>query len=203
MEITEKEEGKLEAILKAAQKKFAEFGLAKTTMNDIAAELGMGKASIYYYFSCKESLYEAVIAKEQEHFLQEIRKIIKPQASAVSILKVYTKKRTTLFEYCINLAKMSGDAMATCIPFVKKMFEEFGKKEIQLVQSIVELGIQNKEFNQVEAKEQAEFICTIMLGLRLATKNKMKESLMTKEDYKNFNTNMNKAIEMFICSIKK
>ncbi|MBC7426082.1 MAG: TetR/AcrR family transcriptional regulator [Bacteroidia bacterium] len=201
MEIIEKEEGKLEVILKAAQKKFAEFGLAKTTMNDIAAELGMGKASLYYYFTCKENLYEAVIRKEQDHFLQEIQKIIKPKANAVSILRVYSKKRLTLFEYCLNLAKLNGDGMATCMPFVKKLYTEFNKKEVQLVESILRLGIQNGEFEISNTNEQAEFICTMMMGLRMVAKNRMTESQMSKEDYKTLNNNMDKAIQMFICSI--
>ena len=44
------EEGKLEAILNAAQRMFGQYGLTKTTMTDIAKEVGMGKASLYYYF---------------------------------------------------------------------------------------------------------------------------------------------------------
>ncbi|MBC7387730.1 MAG: TetR/AcrR family transcriptional regulator [Opitutaceae bacterium] len=203
MEITEKEAGKLEVILKAAQKKFAEFGLAKTTMNDIASELGMGKASIYYYFDCKESLYEAVISKEQEHFLQEIQKIIKPSVSAKAILKVYSKKRTVLFEYCLNLAKLNGEGLSNCLPFVKKLFDEFGQKEVELIKSILELGMTNEEFAPIHAGVEAEFICTMMLGLRQATKYKMKESLMTKDDYKILNSNMSKAVDMFISSIEK
>ena len=203
METIDKEAVKLDIILKAAQKKFAEFGLAKTTMNDIASEIGMGKASLYYYFSCKESLYEAVISKEQDNFLQEIQKIIKPNANAVSILKVYSKKRLALFENYLNLAKLNGEGMSNCMPFVKKLYTEFGKKEIQLVESILEVGIQNSEFKISSTNEQSEFICTIMMGLRMAAKNKMTENQMTKEDYKALNSNMDKAIEMFICSILK
>ncbi len=201
METIEKEEGKLEVILKAAQKKFAEFGLAKTTMNDIAAEIGMGKASLYYYFSCKESLYEAVISKEQDHFLQEIQKTIKPTASAISIMKVYAKKRMRLFEYCLNLAKLNGDGVSNCLPFVKKLFEEFGKQEVELISSILEHGMNIGEFAPIHPKVEAEFVCSVMLGLRQAAKYRMKESLMTKEDYKNLNANMDKAVDMFICSI--
>jgi TetR/AcrR family transcriptional regulator len=35
-------------ILEAAQRQFARYGLSKVTMDEIAEEVGMGKASLYY-----------------------------------------------------------------------------------------------------------------------------------------------------------
>ena len=51
---------KLSKVLDAAQKRFARFGLSKTTMNDIADDLGVSKASLYYYFPDKESIFKKV-----------------------------------------------------------------------------------------------------------------------------------------------
>ena len=42
-------------ILDAARKRFAYYGFSKVTMDEIAADIGMGKASLYYYFPTKES----------------------------------------------------------------------------------------------------------------------------------------------------
>lgn len=198
----EKEEAsKLEAILNAAQKKFAQFGLAKTTMNDIANEMGMGKASIYYYFPNKEALYEAVIMKEQEHFLQEISKSIKPSANATNILRTYSKKRAALFESCFNLSKISADAMHNAAPCIKRLFEEFNKKESELVASILELGSQNGEFKPLDIAEKADLLVTLMLGLRMVAKKK--REVLEKEDYATLNKQMTQTIEMFITSIQR
>jgi TetR/AcrR family transcriptional repressor of mexJK operon len=199
MSSQEKEEqGKLEAILIAAQKKFGQFGLGKTTMNDIASELGMGKASIYYYFPTKEKLYEAVVIKEQEQFIQEIGKTIKPSASAVSLLKLYTKKRVAHFENCLNLSKLSSDALLTSVPCVKKLYDDFGKKEVELIRSIIELGIKNGEFQAVDAQDQADFLVTIMLGLRIAAKKKKENSILEEQDYVTLHKNMVRVMDMFI-----
>src|SRR5436190_20923918 len=51
---------KRESIVEAAIKRFAHFGVAKTTMADIAADLAFSKASLYYYFPDKLSLFAAV-----------------------------------------------------------------------------------------------------------------------------------------------
>src|SRR5688572_22093588 len=52
---------KQEAIIEVAIKRFAHFGVAKTTMAEIAADLSLSKASLYYYFPDKLNLYAAVL----------------------------------------------------------------------------------------------------------------------------------------------
>lgn len=54
------EDSKVVIILEAARKRFAHFGISKTTMNEIAADIGMSKASLYYYFPDKEKLFVAL-----------------------------------------------------------------------------------------------------------------------------------------------
>ena len=52
---------KREAIIEAAKKRFSHFGVGKTTMNEIADDLSISKASLYYYFPDKLNLYAAVL----------------------------------------------------------------------------------------------------------------------------------------------
>src|ERR1051325_6834770 len=54
---------KRQLILEAEQKRFSHFGVDKTTMNEIADDLALSKASLYYYFPDKLSLYAAVLKK--------------------------------------------------------------------------------------------------------------------------------------------
>ncbi len=64
---------KEQLILEAAQKRFGMYGIEKTSMREIADDLKLSKASLYYYFPDKESLYRAVIEKEQGEFIERIR----------------------------------------------------------------------------------------------------------------------------------
>jgi len=50
------------AILAAAEALFAERGLAETRLEDVAAAVGIRRASIVYYFADKPALYDAVLA---------------------------------------------------------------------------------------------------------------------------------------------
>ena len=46
---------KLKLIIEASQKRFGIFGVEKTSMREIADDLKLSKASLYYYFPDKES----------------------------------------------------------------------------------------------------------------------------------------------------
>ena len=45
-------------------------------MREIADDLKLSKASLYYYFPDKESLYSAVVEKEQDEFIAKISECI-------------------------------------------------------------------------------------------------------------------------------
>jgi TetR/AcrR family transcriptional regulator len=50
------------AILAAAENHFSRLGFAATRLEDIADELGMTRAALFYYFKDKQMLYDAMIA---------------------------------------------------------------------------------------------------------------------------------------------
>jgi TetR/AcrR family transcriptional regulator len=52
-----------EEILDVATRLFAERGYEGTSMNDVAERVGMRKASLFYHFATKDSLYEAVLER--------------------------------------------------------------------------------------------------------------------------------------------
>src|SRR5690606_5081360 len=52
---------KREQIIGAALRRFSHFGIAKTTMSEIADDLKLSKANLYYYFPDKFALIEAIV----------------------------------------------------------------------------------------------------------------------------------------------
>ncbi len=63
-------------IIKAAQKRFTRHGLNKTTIEEIARDLRMGKASLYHYFKSKEEIFYEVSKLEVERFKNELKTLI-------------------------------------------------------------------------------------------------------------------------------
>jgi AcrR family transcriptional regulator len=70
---TDQQDIKKEKILEAAHHRFLHYGYSKTTMNEIAGDLSMSKALLYYYFPDKSQLYVAVMRKVADDYLESLK----------------------------------------------------------------------------------------------------------------------------------
>ena len=64
-----------ERILDAALGQFEDFGLRRSTMEDIARRCGMSRITIYRRFPKKENLIEAVLLRELQAFLGDLVRV--------------------------------------------------------------------------------------------------------------------------------
>ena len=58
---TRRKEARPQEIVEAAMRLWAEKGFAATRLDDVAAEAGVAKGTIYLYFASKEALFEAAL----------------------------------------------------------------------------------------------------------------------------------------------
>ena len=84
-------------IIKAAAKRFDRHGLNKTTLDEIARDLRIGKATIYHYFESKDQLYYDVLEWEGSLLLEEVRAIWEnPEFNIEQKLSVYFSSKEGL-----------------------------------------------------------------------------------------------------------
>src|SRR5512135_3044679 len=107
---------KEQAIVGVANKRFAYYGYSKTTMDEIARDLGMGKASLYYYFPTKESLFRAVIVAEQNEFTARADGLITGPGTASDKILAYVEKRLDYFQRTMVLGKFSIQTFSAIRP---------------------------------------------------------------------------------------
>lgn len=69
-------------ILSKAQELFRRYGFGKTTVADIARELGMSSANIYKFFPAKGAIVEACAARGLEQIKQEVSDIVESPGGA-------------------------------------------------------------------------------------------------------------------------
>lgn len=70
-----------ERILDAALGQFEDFGLRRSTMEDIARRCGLSRITIYRRFPRKENLIEAVVLRELQSFLHKLDSVGGPGIS--------------------------------------------------------------------------------------------------------------------------
>jgi TetR/AcrR family transcriptional regulator len=158
---------KEEVILRAAQHRFAGYGYSKVTMDEIAEDIGMAKASLYYYFPTKEAIFRSVIQHEQEEFLTRIKAIIEGTLPAGQKFLEYIRLRIKLTEQLSNLSHFHKQGWNDVKPIFKDLFSEFLQQELRQIAHILQEGKKNHEFQLEHPQKTAAMILHILQGLHL------------------------------------
>jgi AcrR family transcriptional regulator len=157
---------KQQIILEAAQKRFAVYGIEKTTMQDIADDLKMVKGSLYYYYPDKENLYKAVIKAEQSEFLRLVEIDLEGISDPVEALNKYMINRLSYFKKLVNLSRMRAEAFDEFRPLIAESIVEFKEKEKMIVKKILDNGNRLGEFAVKDTYETASLFLDLLRGLR-------------------------------------
>ncbi len=164
-------------ILDAARKRFAYYGFSKVTMDEIAADVGMGKASLYYYFPTKETLFEEVVKQEKNQFFNDIHSMIEKKVSSCDMLRRYAGKRIEHFRNLANLRALgfqqNGETRASSV----ELYKEFQQQEVKVLQQILQLGKKNGDFVVSNPQQSAEAIMQMLYGPRSWYLHKLQRDL--------------------------
>ncbi|MBK9099129.1 MAG: TetR/AcrR family transcriptional regulator [bacterium] len=85
-----------EEIIRAAAKRFSRHGFNKTTLEEIARDVRIGKPTIYHYFKSKDELYYSSIEFQSLQFIDDIKAIFNNQDLPVGarLLEYFAFKET-------------------------------------------------------------------------------------------------------------
>ena len=193
---------KEQLILEAAQKRFGLYGIEKTSMREIADDLKLSKASLYYYFPDKESLYRAVIEKEQGEFIERIRERMQRTGSADRLLMEYANARLSYFRTLLNLSRLRLQFYSDLKPVLKDTIHNFREKEKEIIVLIIEKGIGDGIFFHKDAGEAALLYLDMLRGLRMTILNDRISLILEQQEYDRFLERTNAITEIFIRGLK-
>lgn len=119
-------------IIKAAAKRFARHGLNKTTLDEIARDLRIGKATIYHYFKSKEALFYETLEYDVHLFIEDVKVIFHNEQTS------FKEKLVEYFNYkqeIYNKYKLLYDLMILVLK----------EEGIEREQEILKALLQNEE----------------------------------------------------------
>ena len=172
---------KVQIIIEASQKRFGLFGVEKTSMREIANDLKLSKASLYYYFPDKESLYKAVVEKEQKEFIDKITGRILSIEEPEQLLREYSISRLSYFRTLLNLSRLRMEAYSDLKPGFRETIQIFKEKEKEIIKKIFLKGIVRGIFYINDTDETASLFLDLLKGLRVIVVNE-KETLVIEQD---------------------
>jgi TetR/AcrR family transcriptional regulator len=189
-------------ILKAARERFAQYGFTKVTMDEIAADVEMGKASLYYYYPAKEDLFRAVIQHEQEEFVEAIEEILGQKITVSKKLIHYVEKRVDFFQELLNLGTLNVHSYFDTKSIYKSLFENFHAQELKLMEDLVKEGKKNGEFRKSLPDEVPQLILHILQGLRVRLLRQLKGRSNDNKYVDQLKKEMSLFIKIFLEGIK-
>lgn len=133
-------------ILTHAAKLFQKWGYNKTTVEDIAKAAGKGKSSLYYYYNDKEEIFVEVITREAHEILSLVSVEMKKYETAEEKLTVYIETFLHEFKKSSNLYNIICGEIGGNIPLLQRLGKNFDAMQVDVVQKILESGIERKEF---------------------------------------------------------
>ncbi|MFB2119915.1 TetR/AcrR family transcriptional regulator [Parapedobacter sp. 2B3] len=191
-------------ILEAAKRRFAHFGLAKTTMAEIAQDLSFSKALLYYYFPDKNALYAAVLEHVINQSFEEMDAVVPTIADCREAMMFVLDKRIefvtryyNLLEYSISAVQQVPDAMA-CV------LEDSKDKERGLLAKILQKGIDTGQLEVDDVDEAAEILLFALVGMRFSILKDIQGMLFpTKDEFDRILVLQKKMAAVFLRGLEK
>lgn len=190
-------------ILEAATRRFAHFGMAKTTMSEIAKDLNFSKALLYYYFPDKNSLYSAVFEYVIDKMIEEIEEVIDKGGNFEEIMMYSIDMRVkainqyyNLFEYTMKMVKELPDEL-------EQVFKESYLREVEIIEKILKIGIEAGEIRVDDLNETARILLYSLFGMRMGILKDMKNMLFpTKEEFDHILSLQKKMMKIFLNGLR-
>ena len=154
-------------IINAAGKVFSRYGFKRTSMDEIAREVNMGKSSIYYYFSGKEDIFKAVIMYEANLMRNELTKAIKSVESPVEKMERYINVRMSTFESLSNYYNAIFDKDLDHFDFIEKIKARYDREELAILRLIIYDGYRKGVFRVEGSEYTAMAVQTALKGLEV------------------------------------
>lgn len=154
-------------IINAAGKVFSRNGFKRTSMDEIAREVNMGKSSIYYYFSGKEDIFKAVIMYEANLMRNELTKAIKSVESPVEKMERYINVRMSTFESLSNYYNAIFDKDLDHFDFIEKIRARYDREELAILRLIIYDGYRKGVFRVEGSEYTAMAVQTALKGLEV------------------------------------
>ena len=185
-----------EEIVEAASKRFSHFGFAKTTMNEIADDLRITKANLYYYYADKAALFRDVVRSIMDEIqLLDLELINGYNNNFIDIIYEWLELRSKYIKkhYVIYF----NDNME-CFrdPLMKELIDEYHTKDFQNLAKLMVMAKESGELQIGDAREDAEILSEIIKGIGvLHTMTEIFSGMMNKDKFDYALESQKKAIK--------
>ena len=155
-----------EKIGRVAMKCFSKYGLDKTTLDDIAKEVGLNKASLYYYYKNKEDIFLEVAIREGQDFLSSLQQKTLAKKNTEERVTFYLVERINYYKNILNMNRVSVETLHKMLPRFFELFDSIMQVEIQFLSKIIREGVKTRELTKVNPDKLASSLIAMNDALK-------------------------------------
>jgi AcrR family transcriptional regulator len=157
-----KKEVTKEKIQQAAYKCVAKYGFEKTTLEDIAKEVGLNKASLYYYYKSKEDIFLEVTSAETSKFFIALKLSTLQVQGIDNQLFHYLFERSVYYMKLIDTVHLSEETLRQVEPLFKAQIKETEQQEVTFLEGL----IGQSKLKEINATMFAENLLAMCDGIK-------------------------------------
>lgn len=164
-----------DAILDATDRLLTRYGYKKMTIEDLAAEVGIGKGSVYLHFASKEEIVLSHIDRIVEGLKKNLYEIAADEKPCADRLKRMLVERVMhRFDSVQHYSQSINELLARVRPGLLDRRKRYFEEEARILAGVIEEGVRKGEFATGDALETARTLLT-------ATNSLLPYSLSTQE----------------------
>ena len=150
---------KQEHILEAAIRRFAHFGIQKTTLTEIADDVAISKQALFYYFPDKPTLIAAVEEKIITEYIQQAEEGFARSSNVEeAMVKLLEARKKLLEEYYMLVVALINSGSPGVHENIEQVRKKMEAKELTLVTALLQRGVETGELKAVDAAKTAALL---------------------------------------------
>lgn len=152
-------------ILDAAQSRLWHFGFKKTTIDEVAADAGVGKGTVYLHFASKEEIALAIMAefKTENVRRQEIIAQSPDLTPVQKLTEILAAPILAAHRRCSE-SPAAQEMIVAVRPHIQAHMRPFLEQEIALLAGVLEEGRQGGAFAVLDAQRDARTLKYMCMG---------------------------------------
>jgi TetR/AcrR family transcriptional regulator len=144
-----------DSILRAAERIFADAGLAGARTDAIAAAARVNKALLYYYFKSKDALYVAVLENHMKEFNRLGLEVLGQGGSARKRVLNYVRMHFDFVSARPFYPRLFPRLMISRGTTLERLAKKYSLPVLRQLVHVIERGVREGEFRAVDADETA------------------------------------------------
>ncbi len=158
---------RIREIMDAAMQVFVKKGYSQSRMSDIVQQSGVSKGAIYHHFSSKRELFLSLIDHWESYSFPNFHQYDQDGKPASQILKEFASEVVRQFRKnpTIFLAELEFWSMANRDDEVLSKVKELYGHILELFERVIQKGIDQGEFKNLNPKVSALSIMTALQGI--------------------------------------